>query len=156
MGNRVLFKKTLSRTTKFSLFFFIILITVLVITFLLIIILVRCSVVCCFPIIVFILVDNIFVVTIAIKSRKTCYKFTILPIIGINNKIFRYVRDWERKKTFNLFSIQAIKKVDGSQMSKCKVQSIDNILNWIPILSCYIIPNKMMWCTGQQLHLNQQ
>lgn len=82
--------------TKFSLFLLIIPITILVVTFPLIIIIVHYSVVRyfvvrCFPVIIFIYV----------RSRETCHKFIILPVMGINNRIFKCVSDWERRKPFN-------------------------------------------------------
>ncbi len=115
--------------TKFSLFLFIIPITVLFITFILIIIvircsvircsIVRCSIICYSPVIILIQVESILFVVVAIRSRmETCYKFTILPVIDTNNKILKYVRDWERKKAFNKFSKQLIVRIGSNQASK--------------------------------------
>ena len=129
MNDRVLSKKTFFRTIKFSLYLFIIPITILVITFLMIIIIiyysiVYSSIVCYFvirysvvrysSIIVFIHINNIFVVAVTIKNREIFQKFIILPVMDINNRIFTYIRDWKRRKAFNKFFEQAIVKVDSS------------------------------------------
>lgn len=80
---------------RFSLFFRIIFITVLVITFSLIIIIVHCSIVRCSHILVPIHVESIFFLAVAIRSKTgvTCHEFIMLPIIGTNNGILRYVGD---------------------------------------------------------------
>lgn len=117
--DQVLFKKkAFFQTARFFLFFCIISIIVWIILFSLIIILIRCSVIDCSLMIIFIYVKSILFIIFAIKTEtEIWHKCTILPVISTNNKIFKSVKNWEKKKTFNKFSKQAIVKIGSRQVS---------------------------------------
>lgn len=110
--------------TRLFLFLLIIPITILIVTFSLIIILVYYSnvyysIVYYSSIIVLIHVKSVFFITVEIKDKtEIYYRFIMLPIIDTNNRIFRCVRDWKRRKTFNKFSKLAMVKIASSQASK--------------------------------------